>query len=105
MEDKEIIKRLPKTNVELPNIVGRNFKFLSCWADQNETQFEQVMRTLAEQMPAKYADVYVKVLQILSVQAKAPSKVKVEVHDGDLDKLRNLSKQREKNKFDDYEEV
>lgn len=101
----DISKKLPKANADLPNLVAKNFTYLSDWVNQNESEFERVMGVLAIQNPAKYADVYTKAMQILSVQAKIPARIKVEhtAKDEDIEKLQRLSRQQEK--FDEYEEV
>lgn len=101
-----ISSKLPKANSDLPTLVGRNFAYISDWAEQNESEFESVMDKLADQAPDKWANVYVKVLQILSVQSKLPNKIQVKhTLDEDISRLRNLSSQQEATKFADYEEV
>ncbi len=102
----DIRKKLPNPNADLPNLVAKNFAYLSDWVNQNEPEFERVMSVLAQQNPAKYADVYVKAMQILSVQSKVPAKMKVEhvVKDEDIAKLQRLSGEK-RDKFDEYEEV
>lgn len=108
MTDKEIAKKLPTASADLPAIVGRNFQYLSDWANQNEAQFEKVMQLLATQNPAKWADVYCRALQILSVQAKTPTAIKVQhtLTEDDMSILKKLSTQRERSrKFDDFEEI
>ncbi len=106
--DSSLTKKLPKANGELPKLVAKNFLFLSDWTSQNEEQFTEVMEALAKQSPAKYADVYVKCLQILSAQSKLPARVQVQhtMADGDIEALRNLAEERKKHrKYDEYEEV
>jgi len=101
----EVRSKLPKGD-DLPTLVGKNFRYISNWAEQNEEEFETVMGKLADQAPDKWAGVYVKILQILSVQAKLPNKIQVRhTLDEDISKLREFSAQQETPKFTEYEEV
>lgn len=100
-QSENVLSKLPASNSDLPFLVGKNFKFISKWADQNEKEFTKVMKALAKENPSKYADVYTKVLQVLLQQAKIPNKDDLKKSLSDLDKLRNLTR----NDYVEVEEV
>ena len=95
---------LPKQGDELPTLVGKNFRFMRAWAEQNEEEFSSVMTALAEENHAKYADIYVKVMQMLATQSRMPSHIQVNHTLGESDKERLAELSREKEKAD-YEEI
>lgn len=97
-------KSLPRQKDELPVLVGKNFRFMHAWAEQNESEFSTVMQALAKENHSKYADIYVKVMQMLATQSRMPSHIQVNHTLGEDDKERLAELSREKETAD-YEEI
>ena len=70
--------------------------FLDRWVNNNQTTFEMVMERLADELPQKYAELYIKCLQITSAAPKQPkdpsiNNLNVQINTSKLDTLAEVN--------------
>lgn len=104
----------PKDANALLSANSRGMQKLKTWVESNTDTFSAVMEKLADEAPAKYADIYLRALQISSSasQQKTPPGNTLNVQINKLDTLSDVTdtswrKNKSKHKIQDtpYEEI
>lgn len=100
---------IPADRVTSISRVGDNISFLKDWSRRNEHTFEMVMERLAEELPQKFAEIYIKVKQIEMANAPQPKTTnnieKVNIQLSKLDALGDVKDSSWRECDTQYEEI
>lgn len=86
-------------------------KYLSAWVDNNKDTFEDCMTRLADELPQKYCELFIKMIQIANQQKPAPKQTNIDTMNvnvsSKLDALSDVhdTSWRKHTEYTNYEEV
>lgn len=100
-----------KANTFLVRSSGSVSKFLPEWIENNKDTFNECMERVADELPQKYCELYLKMIQIASQQQPAPKQTNIDTMNvnvsSKLDALGDIhdTSWRKDSNFTNYEEI